>query len=70
MARSRNGAPGCLTGGMGAKYYVLGYIYRFSKRTEVFAAYYNLDNRAAHARRSVRARSSPRVPIPLAPASA
>jgi predicted porin len=44
---SRNGALGCLTGGMGAKYYVLGYIYRFSKRTEVFAAYYNLDNKGS-----------------------
>ena len=44
---SRNGSLACVTNGQGAKYYVLGYIYRFSKRTEVFAAYYHLDNEAS-----------------------
>ena len=44
---TRNGALGCVTSGLGAKYYTLGYIYRFSKRTEVFAAYYKLDNKVS-----------------------
>jgi predicted porin len=41
----RVGGAACVTSGMGARYYTAGYIYRFSKRTEVFAAYYRMDNR-------------------------
>ena len=42
---SRVGAAACSTANMGARYLTLGWIYRFSKRTEIFAAYYKLDNR-------------------------
>lgn len=35
----------CSTRNMGANYFTAGYIYRFSKRTEVFAAYYRLNNK-------------------------
>jgi predicted porin len=44
---SRGGALVCSTTEMGADYVTLGYIYRFSKRTEVFAAYYRLNNKAS-----------------------
>jgi predicted porin len=30
---------------MGAGYWTAGYVYRFSKRTEVFVTYYRLDNK-------------------------
>jgi predicted porin len=42
---SRTGAAVCAANRLGARYWTAGYIYRFSKRTEVFAAYYRLDNR-------------------------
>ena len=42
---SRVGGVACLTTDVGAKYMTLGAIYRFSKRTEVFAAYYRMDNK-------------------------
>jgi len=42
---SRVGGAACSTRGQGANYWALGYIYRFSKRTEIFAVYYRLDNR-------------------------
>ena len=35
----------CSTSGLGADYLTLGYIYRFSRRTEVFAMYYRVNNR-------------------------
>ena len=38
------GGTSCTTNGLGANYMTLGYIYRFSKRTEVFAMYYRLVN--------------------------
>ena len=41
---SRNGVV-CSSTSMGARYFTLGWIYGFSKRTEIFAAYYKLDNR-------------------------
>ena len=34
----------CITTGLGAKYMTLGWIYRFSKRTELIVAYYKMDN--------------------------
>jgi predicted porin len=40
----RVGGTSCTTSGLGANYMTLGYIYRFSKRTEVFAMYYRLVN--------------------------
>ena len=43
---SRVGGAACLTQALGADYMTLGYIYRFSKRTEVFAAYYRMKNKA------------------------
>ena len=42
---SRGGGVSCSTQGLGANYMTLGYIYRFSKRTEVFAAYYRMTNK-------------------------
>jgi predicted porin len=41
----RAGGIACSTHAMGADYWTVGYIYRFSKRTEVFAAYYRVDNK-------------------------
>jgi len=38
-----NGAS-CSTSALGANYLTAGYIYRFSKRTEVFAMYYRMVN--------------------------
>ena len=35
----------CITTGLGAKYMTLGWIYRFSKRTELVIAYYRMDNK-------------------------
>jgi predicted porin len=43
---SRVGAGACLTQALGADYMTLGYIYRFSRRTEVFAMYYRMKNKA------------------------
>jgi predicted porin len=40
----RAGGVSCVTNGLGANYMTAGYIYRFSKRTEVFAMYYRLVN--------------------------
>ena len=37
----------CITAGLGAKYMTLGWIYRFSKRTELVIAYYRMDNKYA-----------------------
>ena len=37
----------CITAGLGAKYMTLGWIYRFSKRTELVVAYYKMDNKYA-----------------------
>jgi predicted porin len=42
---ARVGPIACLTTDLGAKYMTLGYIYRFSKRTEGFIAYYRMDNK-------------------------
>jgi predicted porin len=42
---ARVGGAACTTHGMGANYWTLGYIYRFSKRTEIFATYYRIENR-------------------------
>jgi predicted porin len=42
---ARVGGASCTTRAMGAEYMTLGYVYRFSKRTEVFAAYYQMKNR-------------------------
>jgi predicted porin len=44
---SRVGGASCSTKDIGAQYWNLGYIYRFSKRTEVFLVYYKVDNRAS-----------------------
>jgi len=41
---SRVGPLACVTTDLGAKYMTLGYVYRFSKRTEIFLAYYKMDN--------------------------
>lgn len=41
---SRVGGAACSTTGLSADYMTLGYIYRFSVRTEVFAAYYRMKN--------------------------
>jgi predicted porin len=42
---SRVGPFACVTNGLGAKYYTLGLIYRLSKRSEIFMAYYKMDNK-------------------------
>lgn len=42
---TRVGGAACSTSALGADYMTLGFIYRFSKRTEVFAAYYRLNNK-------------------------
>ncbi|MGZ5584568.1 MAG: porin [Usitatibacter sp.] len=42
---TRVGGAACSTTALGADYMTLGFIYRFSKRTEVFAAYYRLNNK-------------------------
>ncbi len=42
---SRVGPFACVTNGLGAKYYTLGWIYRFSKRTEFVMSYYKMDNK-------------------------
>jgi predicted porin len=44
---ARVGGASCVTQGLGANYWALGYIYRFSKRTEGFITAYNLDNKAS-----------------------
>jgi predicted porin len=41
---SRVGPLACVTTDLGAKYLTVGYVYRFSKRTEVFLTYYKMDN--------------------------
>ena len=41
----RVGGASCSTQALGANYMTLGYIYRFSQRTEVFAMYYRLTNK-------------------------
>ncbi len=41
----RVGGAACNTNALGANYVTLGYIYRFSKRTEVMASYYRLTNK-------------------------
>ena len=41
----RVGGLACSTRALGADYLTLGYIYRFSRRTEVFAMYYRLNNK-------------------------
>jgi predicted porin len=41
---TRVGPLACTTNDLGAKYMTLGYIYRFSKRTEFIIAYYKMDN--------------------------
>lgn len=40
------GGATCITNALGAKYMTLGYIYRWSKTTEGFIAYYKMDNKA------------------------
>jgi predicted porin len=42
---TRVGPLACNTNDLGAKYMTLGYIYRFSKRTELVVAYYKMDNK-------------------------
>jgi predicted porin len=42
---TRVGGVTCATNGLGAKYFTVGYIYRFSKQTEGFIAYYRLTNK-------------------------
>ena len=42
---SRIGGLACSTHAMGAQFWNVGYIYRFSKRTEGFLYYYKLDNK-------------------------
>jgi predicted porin len=41
----RVGGAACSTGGLSANYMTLGYIYRFSKRTEGILAYYRMTNK-------------------------
>jgi predicted porin len=41
----RNGPLACSTIDLGAKFMTMGYIYRFSKRTEGFIHYYRMDNK-------------------------
>jgi predicted porin len=42
---TRVGPLACVTTDLGARYMTLGYIYRFSKRTEGFVMYYKMDNK-------------------------
>ena len=42
---SRVGGLSCSTSAVGATYMTLGFIYRFSKRTEGYIAYYKMDNK-------------------------
>ena len=42
-----SGPFACVTNGLGAKYYTLGLIYRLSKRSEIFMAYYKMDNKVS-----------------------
>jgi predicted porin len=42
---TRVGGASCSTSGLAADYFTLGYIYRFSPRTEVFLAYYRMTNK-------------------------
>jgi len=42
---TRVGGASCSTTDLAADYFTLGYIYRFSPRTEVFAAYYRMNNK-------------------------
>jgi predicted porin len=42
---TRVGGASCTTGGLGAKYMTVGYIYHFSKNTEGFIAYYRMVNK-------------------------
>jgi predicted porin len=44
---TRVGGAVCSTTDLAADYFTLGYIYRFSPRTEVFVAYYGLKNKAS-----------------------
>ena len=39
------GGASCLTNALGANYMTMGYIYRFSKMTEGFIAYYRMNNK-------------------------
>ena len=41
----RVGGLSCITTDLGARYYTVGYLYRFSKNTEGYLAYYKMDNR-------------------------
>lgn len=41
----RVGGVSCITTDLGAKYYTVGYLYRFSKMTEGYVAYYKMDNK-------------------------
>jgi len=43
---ARVGGATCVTNALGAKYMTVGYIYRWSKTTEGFIAYYKMDNKA------------------------
>jgi predicted porin len=43
----RNGPLDCATNDLGANYWAVGWIYAFSKRTEVYAVYYRLNNKAS-----------------------
>jgi predicted porin len=42
---SRVGGVSCSARALGANYWALGFIHRFSKRTEIYAVYYRLENR-------------------------
>ena len=42
---ARVGGLSCITTDLGARYYTVGYLYRFSKRTEAYVAYYKMDNK-------------------------
>jgi predicted porin len=42
---TRVGGTSCVTDGLSANYMTVGYIYRFSKRTEGFIAYYRMTNK-------------------------
>jgi predicted porin len=41
---SQVGGAACSTSGLSAKLWTLGYVYSFSKRTDVYAAYFEVDN--------------------------
>ena len=41
----RTGGALCVATGLGARFYAMGYIYRFSRRTEGYLVYYKLDNK-------------------------